>query len=88
MIDPIGNWGDKVISHFDQSAQNYNASATLQHAVAGQLANHCKQQLIPEGLWVDLGLTWGRLQATSGRLQSDFRPKSGNFGRLLNFTSA
>ena len=58
---PIDNWGDKVLSRFDQSAQNYNASATLQHAVAGQLANHCRQQVVPRGLWVDLGSGTGHL---------------------------
>ena len=60
-MDTTGHWGDKVLSRFDHSAQNYNASATLQHAVAGQLANHCRQQLIPSGLWVDLGSGTGYL---------------------------
>ncbi|WP_114994670.1 methyltransferase [Synechococcus sp. UW179A] len=60
-MDSVSNWGDKVLSRFDQSAQNYNASATLQHAVAVQLANHCRQQHMPGGLWVDLGSGTGHL---------------------------
>ena len=57
----IGNWGDSVLRRFDQSAQNYNAAATLQHAVAGQLADHCRQHIVPGGLWVDLGSGTGHL---------------------------
>ena len=57
----IGNWGDRVLRRFEQSAQAYNASATLQHAVAGQLADICRQHAVPPGLWVDLGSGTGHL---------------------------
>jgi len=57
----ISNWGDRVLRRFEQSASAYNASATLQHAVAGQLAELCSQHSVPAGLWVDLGSGTGHL---------------------------
>lgn len=57
----ISNWGDRVLSRFDQSAESYNGSARLQHAVAGHLADLCRPEVIPGGLWVDLGSGTGHL---------------------------
>ena len=57
----ISNWGDRVLRRFEQSASAYNASATLQHSVAGQLAELCSHQSVPAGLWVDLGSCTGHL---------------------------
>ena len=60
-MNGISNWGDRVLRRFEQSAEAYNASAQLQHAVACQLADLCRQHPVPAGLWVDLGSGTGHL---------------------------
>ena len=54
-------WQDRVLRGFDRAAERYDRSAQLQRSVAWRLAQLCRREGIPEGLWVDLGTGTGHL---------------------------
>ena len=65
MTDP---WSQRVVARFSRSADRYDGAARLQRATARQLAERCRRQPIPRGLWVDLGSGTGLLADDLERL--------------------
>ena len=51
----------RVVERVDRSAHRYDGAANLQRSMARQLAERCRRQSIPRGLWVDLGSGTGLL---------------------------
>ena len=58
MTDP---WSQRVVERFGRSADRYDSAAKLQRAMARQLAERCRREAIPRGLWADLGSGTGLL---------------------------
>ena len=54
-------WSQRVVERFGRSADRYDGAANLQRSMARQLAERCRRQSIPRGLWVDLGSGTGLL---------------------------
>ena len=65
MTDP---WSQRVMERFGRSADRYDGAAKLQRAMARQLAERCRREAIPRGLWVDLGSGTGLLADDLERL--------------------
>ena len=65
MIDP---WSQRVVERFGRSADRYDSAAKLQRAMARQLAERCRREAIPRGLWADLGSGTGLLADDLERL--------------------
>ena len=55
------NWEDSVLINFDNAAHTYNKNAIIQRNVAWELSTLCSKQVIPKGLWLDLGSGTGLL---------------------------
>ena len=64
-------WQDRVLRGFDRAAERYDRSAQLQCSVAWRLAQLCRREGIPEGLWVDLGTGTGHLAKALEHLHPD-----------------
>jgi len=65
MTDP---WSQRVVERFGRSADRYDSAAKLQRAMARQLAERCRREAIPRGLWADLGSGTGLLADDLERL--------------------
>jgi malonyl-CoA O-methyltransferase len=61
-------WSQRVVERFGRSADRYDGAANLQRSMARQLAERCRRQSIPRGLWVDLGSGTGLLADDLERL--------------------
>ncbi len=55
------NWSKLVSKNFNEAAQNYNESASIQKEIALKLAKICSKHPIEPGVWVDLGSGTGLL---------------------------
>jgi len=55
------NWTRMVFNNFGKAAHNYNSEAKLQSTFAWELAQKCSREVIPKGIWVDLGAGTGLL---------------------------
>ena len=55
------NWSKLVSKNFNEAAQNYNESASIQKDIALKLAKICSKYPIDPGFWVDLGSGTGLL---------------------------
>ena len=55
------NWSKLVSKNFNEAAQSYNDSASIQKDIALKLAQICSKHPIEPGVWVDLGSGTGLL---------------------------
>ena len=62
------HWSQRVVARFSRSADRYDGAARLQRAMARQLAERCRREAIPRGLWADLGSGTGLLADDLERL--------------------
>ena len=51
----------KVITSFGEASSRYNSVAKIQRKFAWELATQCSKQIIPPGIWLDLGTGTGLL---------------------------
>ena len=63
-------WPELVSKNFNEAAQHYNESASIQKDVAFKLAKICSQYPIAPGVWVDLGSGTGILANSLEELHS------------------
>ncbi len=64
------SWSEIVLRNFSDASSMYNHHADLQRTFAFRLANECSKQIIPPGIWADLGAGTGLLAEALEKLHT------------------